>query len=104
MRISDWSSDVCSSDLSGVAEQAVDITAFVETFIDSKLKRGSKFRLNALGYLASQIADVAFQSGQHFILIRTQERFYENLCVDRKSTRLNSSHYCAYIMSSTARL
>src|SRR3546814_10654948 len=39
MRISDWSSDVCSSDL------------------------------------------VAFQSGQHFILIRTQERFYENRCV-----------------------
>src|SRR3546814_19158206 len=81
MRISDWSSDVCSSDLSGVAEQAVDITAFVETFIDPKLKRGSKFRLHALGYLASQIADVAFQSGQHFILIRTQERFYENRCV-----------------------
>src|SRR3546814_7148208 len=66
---------------SGVAEQTVDITAFVETFIDPKLKRGSKFRLHALGYLASQIADVAFQSGQHFILIRTQERFYENRCV-----------------------
>src|SRR3546814_20724836 len=81
MRISDWSSDVCSSDLSGVAEQAVDITAFVETFIDPKLKRGSKFRLHALGSLASQIADVAFQSGQHFILIRTHERFYANPCV-----------------------
>src|SRR3546814_9486724 len=57
------------------------MTAFVETFSDQKLKRGIKFRLHALGYLASQIADVALQSGQHFILIRTQERFYENRCV-----------------------
>src|SRR3546814_3783749 len=106
MRISDWSSDVCSSDLAmamGCIGDCLDVHdvarrvayGFAEyrfgVFVDKRFQgghivvRGALDR-NALARKGMRKQDVsaAIQIG------------------DRKSTRLNSSHYCAYSMPSSA--
>src|SRR3546814_1291314 len=101
MRISDWSSDVCSSDLhflirmADEGEQALRIDDFlgdsfgfemalsyceIEAFTEHRLGQRA-FNVDALGV------------GLHRVPVAD----------DRKSTRLNSSHYCAARMPSSAR-
>src|SRR3546814_7757845 len=114
MRISDWSSDVCSSDLLTLAfEQgfrfaAKPVTAEIVEQVLSRAIDDLEPTLTRNGYdagaLASQLntrpSDIrAFLAGtldaEHTRDLT--ERLRE---ADRKSTRLNSSHYCAYRMTS----
>src|SRR3546814_9808956 len=119
MRISDWSSDVCSSDLIGVgrshanagggrhelsegaelppaetAMKIVDVCAFyaphgggVKTYIDRKLEIGSALGHEIVVIAPGSHACVERRSGGGRII------FVESPpLIDRKSTRLNSSH------------
>src|SRR3546814_944791 len=104
MRISDWSSDVCSSDLGDVerlAEEALDLARagddqliFFRQLVhaenrDDVLKRLILLQrfLNAAGGFVMLLADD--RGGQHAAgRIERIDRRIE----DRKSTRLNSSH------------
>src|SRR3546814_7045237 len=95
MRISDWSSDVCSSDLlevtpSGPASAALAVERLALAFDDDTrsrvLAKGSELRATAeinssgVGLITGQW-EVATGATSHWPVIR-----------DRKSTRLNSSH------------
>src|SRR3546814_5547945 len=97
MRISDWSSDVCSSDLieglaggSAVGGEAdlLDLRlGFAQLGIAVALQRGA----------AVVVADGAVQRALALLQLaddRLQlvERLFERHRADRKSTRLNSSH------------
>src|SRR3546814_1323623 len=103
MRISDWSSDVCSSDL----ELAEEIGAFVGELCRTHPING--FRPGLLADLHQLVADPAdgFIPGDPLPLAVDQlERIFESAITvhelahagaldamrDRKSTRLNSSH------------
>src|SRR3546814_5640427 len=104
MRISDWSSDVCSSDLAvrdAVAPDVVDQSLLHVGIVVAVVQRraaGEKVdvaaavggdQLGALGAFEHdrEAAAVAADCG---------------LAADRKSTRLNSSHQCASRMPSSA--
>src|SRR3546814_1836411 len=114
MRISDWSSDVCSSDLLGIVgridEGAPDDDAVV------RAKRGGK-HVGALGMAAVIVAGagLAFRIGLDEEAAEIGNRGVDLVglgappCgdvrierIDRKSTRLNSSHSCASRMQSSA--
>src|SRR3546814_7302781 len=109
MRISDWSSDVCSSDLE------LDNTLVIVTSDNGASAEGG------LGGLYSMMRGANGEPPtfeENFARIdrwggpgvqghyhagwasagNTPFRYYK----DRKSTRLNSSHYCAYRMTSSA--
>src|SRR3546814_10706867 len=106
MRISDWSSDVCSSDL-----PAMDFNELI------KQTRGRRSLLQALGVAAVGIsfgglaacskeggktlangeeAKLNFYNWDTYIGENTLDNFKEatgvDVTIDRKSTRLNSSH------------
>src|SRR3546814_9754961 len=104
MRISDWSSDVCSSDLRGGDIQAEDAETNELNLVAGEAKHS--------GYLSRQgqagtrndkqrkispdvpgkaqyVSDQATQGARCVVLIRFGIGF---LAADRKSTRLNSSH------------
>src|SRR3546814_6700402 len=100
MRISDWSSDVCSSDLDQ----------------PGTIKRQRITRLPAINLVAPVEQDAThvhrmfgiaigfgFDEGWPAAGARALDRL-EHCCLhrDRKSTRLNSSHYCASRMPSSA--
>src|SRR3546814_4320697 len=101
MRISDWSSDVCSSDLVDASRVAVEcVQGGLETFACSAEAHvqslgDAQERLNALELLSNRMLDRVAHSG-----IRTPDTPYielalvgaEEVRADRKSTRLNSSH------------
>src|SRR3546814_10657499 len=99
MRISDWSSDVCSSDLLRLNRDAL-----LEI-----LKNGSagSFSLNVYSSMSSM---KDFDHGARLLkkdvnILRdcaNSDSAKEIVKVDRKSTRLNSSHYCATRMPSSA--
>src|SRR3546814_9341708 len=120
MRISDWRSDVCSSELlkaEGVdviglsaGEPDFDTPDFVKeaaieairagqtkyTLVDGTIAlkeaiRGKFRRDNGLDYGLDQIS--VNVGGKHTLF---------NAPVERKSTRLNSSHYCSSRMPSSA--
>src|SRR3546814_4272583 len=92
MRISDWSSDVCSSDL---LLQALDRPGF-QRRCDSSFDRQSSARCslqhgeiagNKRGEHALLISEMLVNSG-----FRSVRACGDLIHVDRKSTRLNSSH------------
>src|SRR3546814_10666413 len=108
MRISDWSSDVCSSDLwpdyEALAARLVgNYARMLDVPVDGE----------EADYLLWDVLDAANVYANPAI-----EPDAEHLCLavlaiegvaselptakDRKSTRLNSSHYCAYRMPSSA--
>src|SRR3546814_2018620 len=111
MRISDWSSDVCSSDLGDI---------FVATTV---LLESEWVLRSGYGFAPAQVADglsgLAGLPGvtveEPGLLARAIEWLRDGVdfadalhlakagdCdVDRKSTRLNSSHYCASRMPSS---
>src|SRR3546814_5788855 len=99
MRISDWSSDVCSSDLSG---RGLKPTAMGEL---AMLK--ARHMLQELDHWASEMEAVrkgrsarlligAVPYGSGALLTQAIMQLYERhniiIAIDRKSTRLNSSH------------
>src|SRR3546814_5711778 len=121
MRISDWSSDVCSSDL--LARTLLAKTAFQQ--VRNTVLGGSpgrrprsaevpmiieRFDRHTLGRLATELhrqaQDIAEASDVSFADQRAAHPGPENLLKggrqDRKSTRLNSSHSCASRMPSSA--
>src|SRR3546814_3275364 len=102
MRISDWSSDVCSSDLFNAINLALDAgwrfeglpDAYYEDWLSVAQDEARHFamlraRLQSLGYdygdfTAHNGLWEAAESTAHDVLLR--------MTLDRKSTRLNSSH------------
>src|SRR3546814_5031339 len=119
MRISDWSSDVCSSDLSGIRRKRRRMFRPAD-FPDQR-------RTRHLLFVGIDIA-VGRRQPQPFGRVRLQRRLYtpspalaggvggggkegegvedvDDLVLqpDRKRTRLNSSHSCAYRMPPSAR-
>src|SRR3546814_5917846 len=113
MRISDWSSDVCSSDLTlghpagdallkQVAQRLLKIVGDREMV--SRLG-GDEFQIilpdiEDRGKLGDMATDIIASLSQPYSVAGS--RCIIGASVDRKSTRLNSSHYCASRMTSSA--
>src|SRR3546814_4510043 len=105
MRISDWSSDVCSSDLAALAGAAGSVleadprrppdrlaAAAVADLVGAvDRRRGRAAVVDAGGVLAGRVAD-AFGRLRDQRLRRPLARPAGRAHEDRKSTRLNSSH------------
>src|SRR3546814_8885473 len=101
MRISDWSSDVCSSDLHDIATQFDLLCATnrdLESMVKERLFREDLYyRINAVTLHVKPLRDRPediYWLAQRFISAMAQ-RLNEppkSLHPDRKSTRLNSSH------------
>src|SRR3546814_10549844 len=105
MRISDWSSDVCSSDLAQLAHAltAMDDRGLLIAFCGScpsglrgALKRTGQRPEEPLFYdeLFSIFANSAHKSLMHALrhAKRIDAKVVQTARIDRKSTRLNSSH------------
>src|SRR3546814_1651192 len=99
MRISDWSSDVCSSDLGGVADELrlgrVEFISELNPRLDAGGKRShrrpaKRALAEELGIFTGQEAKVFEQWLRHFGVPAEVARSAEEQ--DRKSTRLDSSH------------
>src|SRR3546814_7419476 len=102
MRISDWSSDVCSSDLASLVGQrrgaritASDCHPLAETFLDENARLNQlpllKYRYGQWGVdviVDDQDLPDDVLRGRYDLIIGS-DLLYER---DRKSTRLNSSH------------
>src|SRR3546814_5957347 len=114
MRISDWSSDVCSSDLA--LEAALGPLSWADVDLDricdtlDKLMNSGRRIYSAAYIMPSPRYGHARKHANHLALIahmmeqRLPQRLQQlpSLEADRKSTRLNSSHYCASRMPSSA--
>src|SRR3546814_2179027 len=113
MRISDWSSDVCSSDLLIVApnERKVRIEvgyglegdlpdATANAIITNEILPAFRQGDYPAGIAAGVDAIILAIEGAYQPMERRESRGFPP--VDRKSTRLNSSHYCASRMPSSA--
>src|SRR3546814_10125872 len=107
MRISDWSSDVCSSDLGGDQIHLDDLVEIQARVIELDLERQLVAAPQCLlGLVLDLLILIVVEVGQHLRQLRL--RAYERLVrkrfrpFDRKTTRLNSSHYCATRLPSSA--
>src|SRR3546814_2420832 len=101
MRISDWSSDVCSSDLVGAreGEGGVDLVAVQALLLRQRRVRPAdvqSFRrhLEVLGQhdLRARGIEVDARGGFHRLADGLEADPAARVAADRKSTRLNSSH------------
>src|SRR3546814_1454353 len=109
MRISDWSSDVCSSDLLRRRDHPADghdprahVPDRAETVrldgVDARAPAQDEGDPGAL-----QGRQAAPAAGDHAALQEREGQSGRGLpAEDRKSTSMNSSHYCAYRMPSSA--
>src|SRR3546814_9753908 len=116
MRISDWSSDVCSSDLlAELPDETREYLLSAFSTDDGELRLVMRSPHIAVSHVDATRDDfeaalrLAIQHGQawnHVPWIRASMRALAELLndtpTDRKSTRLNSSHYCATRMPSFA--
>src|SRR3546814_8149036 len=118
MRISDWSSDVCSSDLTAAFTLPIlhRLMQFANTSASPARHPVRALILTPTRELADQVADSVTTYAKFTPLRSTVvfggvdigpqrdalRRGCEVLIADRKSTRLNSSHYCASRMPSSA--
>src|SRR3546814_4723885 len=103
MRISDWSSDVCSSDL--LADPAVRLLTSTVTEKGYCLAPDGTLDLShpdIVHDLADRAAPVSIVGWIVAGLAARRAAGTAPFAVDRKSTRLNSSHSCAYRMPSSA--
>src|SRR3546814_2229387 len=100
MRISDWSSDVCSSDLNPVC-YLVCFPRFGATYMTSIAKLYTRIRLNGRASF-KELCRIAEAFGFELKRTNGSHHIFQHPDVDRKSTRLNSSHYCASRMQSSA--
>src|SRR3546814_1226022 len=120
MRISDWSSDVCSSDLSTTSsceraaesgEALLGAAAALQAVIDETIEPRHRAR-PAVVRLDPRPAGVRQRPPRGTVVHQPEQLFRIVLGgagnqdvlagQDRKSTRLNSSHECAYRMPSSA--
>src|SRR3546814_1668750 len=105
MRISDWSSDVCSSDLLIIAEcralmQSLDEARTIDKAALGPMMKKAVLDLTAQIVEAHVAADPAFVNGCIGRALSTLKEAHEAArlylhpddIADRKSTRLNSSH------------
>src|SRR3546814_5433732 len=113
MRISDWSSDVCSSDLALDGNRLIQAPKFTANLgaqyswhpsIGEITLRGEMNYMSLIYFTAYNQDSVAQPGNTKFnaFLGFTDKDSHWNasLFIDRKSTRLNSSHYCASHMPS----
>src|SRR3546814_4634559 len=115
MRISDWSSDVCSSDLGeeGLAGAALVVVDDGEVLLERALElpgRRHQRRCRpavdekddgVVAVLAADVDPLVDAADPRLAGFLDAGRGADAL-QDRKSTRLNSSHYCASRMPSSA--
>src|SRR3546814_4664335 len=101
MRISDWSSDVCSSDLTPAYR--------ARRLIIDRISRIAMFCAAALSVLITTgiVYVLVSESWGFFATVPlldflTDTQWTPVFAKDRKSTRLNSSHQCASRMPSSA--
>src|SRR3546814_3581318 len=102
MRISDWSSDVCSSDLDGEGQppqQSAGRTIrlpseLLEAIFEAGRKGLSIQRYKGLGEMnAEQLWETTLdQSNRSMLQVEIGQADLADEILDRKSTRLNSSH------------
>src|SRR3546814_3160218 len=104
MRISDWSSDVCSSDLSrskienteaGENPIAYPVTDWRQTlFKDYTMNQRANFSVSGGGKVARYYLAGTFNQDNGVLKVDGRNNFNNNIDLkrDRKSTRLNSSH------------
>src|SRR3546814_1306696 len=105
MRISDWSSDVCSSDLRSPSTQIIEHSQQRQTQYGEVI--AADFRKQLCAHRLQPITADATRNRRPFMLKiliearvgkrpnrqpRVIDRAPDRLAVDRKSTRLNSSH------------
>src|SRR3546814_2348920 len=98
MRISDWSSDVCSSDLAHVVE-AAQFAALVRGAVAADVAVRAVLAADLHGRLAGlALADHRLQGQRRrraFLKLQFAAQCFDLVIgkrLDRKSTRLNSSH------------
>src|SRR3546814_1997408 len=105
MRISDWSSDVCSSDLVSRAQlrpppgrrpRGGDLPRRAQ-----ERDRGSDADFDRF-VRKNQCSCESRSPGLQALLLVTLDSCFRRNTQDRKSTRLNSSHSCAYRMTYSA--
>src|SRR3546814_9004122 len=115
MRISDWSSDVCSSDLDDEgaflqhAGAVLAITRQPRQIGDQRIARpGQTIEQGRLADIGTADENEGGQlvAGHGEIVGEASTKRKEGSalarCLDRKSTRLNTSHYCASRLPSSA--
>src|SRR3546814_2013499 len=101
MRISDWSSDVCSSDLADGKHVERARKLHHRVMGGERLElvgRGRKGKAGGGRCLGGEI----FGKARRGVEPRPHRSAALRQPTDRKSTRLNSSHYCASRMPSSA--
>src|SRR3546814_6174859 len=107
MRISDWSSDVCSSDLGRLSmpllRRLAGVAVALACLWSAAAPAAETVRVGVLKYgtvnweiSIIQRHEMDVQHGFHLEVLELASD------QDRKSTRLNSSHYCASRMPSSA--
>src|SRR3546814_3981510 len=113
MRISDWSSDVCSSDLNSVVVRldlgsrrillAGDAEGG-ERKPPSEPPESGSVEAKLIACCAADLKSDVLIVGHHGSLTSSRRAFLDAVgaSIDRKSTRLNSSHECATRMPSSA--
>src|SRR3546814_8566397 len=115
MRISDWSSDVCSSDLITrfkykLYDRIVAISACIGEVLQDSGVPAEKVRVVRSAFTPEAITpltreqmriEFGLPADAFVIAVVAQLIRRKGHSVDRKSTRLNSSHSCAYRMPSS---
>src|SRR3546814_1691673 len=92
MRISDWSSDVCSSDLLELFEEIIVIILDLHVGVFGGLGRGIAARLVEGDHRRAEGASFGHADGRERGLVIGRGFLGFERRLDRKSTRLNSSH------------
>src|SRR3546814_6388613 len=93
MRISDWSSDVCSSDLKvAQLEHANLAIQHARDTLEERVRARTEDLENANRELAESMEALAAAKQQAENANRAKSEFLANMSQDRKSRRLNSSH------------
>src|SRR3546814_3994633 len=106
MRISDWSSDVCSSDLRAIQflRQRLKAPGNLRNLVDAivalsraleQLEIVDHDEADVIPPLQPAGAGAQRGDGQAWRIVDEQRQFLQLPRRDRKSTRLNSSHSCA---------
>src|SRR3546814_3977170 len=109
MRISDWSSDVCFSDLTAIAHQLFGALHHRGETVAADVHGQREIVRAGIEIAALQLVLVGKADGMDeevelapVLCQHVEHRIHRGGIGDRKSTRLNSSHYCASRMPSSA--
>src|SRR3546814_3080651 len=106
MRISDWSSDVCSSDL--IRLWPLLLLVGLANSGTAVAEEGRRWTLEDVVTVPAEFELSLASDGKSLAYLERRADLQKNETVsilhllDRKSTRLNSSHECAYRMPSSA--